>query len=330
MKLHLAAVLLPALAQAEVTIDYKQVGAGVSFVPNLTAATGTAPYTFSWTFGDGTTSTDQNVTHKYPANADATYTVELNVTDSSSPPTTVVVNPPTTIEVNHYEYKPKSAGSIRIAQFNSGFSDGAKNTEGELAKLLKDPMWEYAKKIADVIQKNKPDMLSLQEFDHYWSMSSDSKAGKASPGEVKTWDSAKTKSMVDDFQTNFLAIPQADGNMAITYPYFFVAPCNTGVQTGFDTNNDGKIDGNDVSCYTLNYLNAIYNVMYLTLMIHFLFVYKRRMGLATFLVRTECCSYRSIPSTPHVHSNTSYGRICRMPIFRRMPPPEHSITLPKC
>jgi len=329
MKLHLAAVLLPALAQAEVTIDYKQVGAGVSFVPDLTAATGTAPYTFSWTFGDGTTSTDQNVTHKYPANADATYTVELNVTDSSSPPTTVVVNPPTTIEVNHYEYKPKSAGSIRIAHFNSGFSDGAKNTEGELAKLLKDSTWEYAKKIADVIQKNKPDMLSLQEFDHYWS-TSDSKAGKASPGEVKTWDSAKTKSMVDDFQTNFLAIPQAEGNMAITYPYFFAAPCNTGVQTGFDTNNDGKIDANDVSCYTMNYLNAIYNANDLTLMSHFLFVHKRRMGLATFLVRTECCSYRSIPSTPHEHSNTSYGRICRMPIFRRMPPPEHSITLPKC
>ena len=257
MKLHVAAILLPALTHAEVTIDYTQVGAKVSFVPNLTAATGTAPYTFLWTFGDGTNSTKQNVTHTYPSNADATYNVELAVTGSNlvkDSPT------PTTVVVNHYVYKPKSAGSIRIGQFNSGFADGAKNTEGELANLLKDPTWEYAKKIADVIQKNKPDMLSLQEFDHYWSISSDSKAGKAStPGEVKTWDSAKTKSMVDDFQTNFLAIPQADGNVAITYPYFFVAPCNTGVQTGFDANNDGKIDGNDVSCYILNYMNAIYN-----------------------------------------------------------------------
>jgi hypothetical protein len=93
----------------------------------------------------------------------ATYNVELAVTGSNlvkDVPTT------TTVVVNHYVYKPKSTGSIRIGHFNSGFADGAKNTEGELAKLLKDPTWEYAKKIADVIQKNKPDMLRLQEFDH--------------------------------------------------------------------------------------------------------------------------------------------------------------------
>ena len=280
MKFIIAAVLLSALAQAEVSIDYTQVGAEVSFVPDLTAATGTAPYTFLWTFGDdeqtsttqksvedgelgftistgqnATISTDQNATHTYPIDAPATYGVTLVVADTEGNKESAT----TTIEVNHYEYKPKSSGSIRIAQFNSGFADGAENTEGRLAELLKYPTWEYAKKIADVIQKNQPDMLSLQEFDHYWSTSD--------KGNNFKWDSNATKSMVDDFQTNFLAIPQAEGNMAITYPHFFVAPCNTGVQTGFDANNDGKIDGGDVSCYTLNYLNAIYNANYLTLII---------------------------------------------------------------
>jgi PKD repeat protein len=255
MKLHLAAILLPALAQAEVSIDYTQVGSEVSFVPDLTTATGTAPYTFLWTFGDDeqtstttqktvgdnselgfTISTDQNATHTYPIDAPATYGVTLVVADTEGNKESAT----TTIEVDHYEYKPKSAGSIRIAQFNSGFADGAENTEGRLAELLKYPTWDYAKKIADVIQKNQPDMLSLQEFDHYWSTSD--------KGDNFKWDSNATKSMVDDFQTNFLAIPQAEGNMAITYPHFFVAPCNTGVQTGFDANNDGKIDGGDVSC----------------------------------------------------------------------------------
>lgn len=251
MKLHLAAILLPALTHAEVSTDYTQVGAEVSFVPDLTAATGTAPYTFLWTFGDEQTSTtqktvgdgelgftistDQNATHTYPIDAPATYGVTLVVADTEGNTESAT----TTIEVNHYEYKPKPAGSIRIAQFNSGFADGAENTEGRLAELLKYPTWEYAKKIADVIQKNQPDMLSLQEFDHFWSTSD--------KGNISRWDSNATKSMVDDFQKNFLAIPQAKGNVAITYPYFFVAPCNTGVQTGFDTNNDGKIDGGDVS-----------------------------------------------------------------------------------
>ena len=257
MKLHVAAILLPALAQAEVSIDYTQVGATVSFVPDLTDATGTAPYTFIWTFGDNgeqtsTTqksigdgelgfiiSTDQNSTHTYPANAPATYGVTLVVADTEGNKESAA----TTITMNHYEYKPKSTGSIRIAQFNSGFADGAENTEGRLAELLKYPTWEYAKKIADVIQKNQPDMLSLQEFDHIWSTSD--------KGNMSTWDSNATKSMVNDFQSNFLAIPQAEGNVAITYPYFFVAPCNTGVQTGFDANNDGKIDGGDVSVIIL-------------------------------------------------------------------------------
>ena len=64
------------------------------------ASGGTAPYTFSWNFGDGGTGTGQSLTHTYYSTG--TFTVGLNVTDSaghrSAPYTlTVTVNPaPTT------------------------------------------------------------------------------------------------------------------------------------------------------------------------------------------------------------------------------------------
>jgi PKD repeat protein len=66
--------------------------AGISAVPasgiiplqvqfNASVTGGVAPYTFAWTFGDGTTSTLQNPLHIY--NVAGPYTVTLNVTDSN-------------------------------------------------------------------------------------------------------------------------------------------------------------------------------------------------------------------------------------------------------
>jgi PKD repeat protein len=53
----------------------------VSFTGSATG--GTAPYSYSWAFGDGTTSTAQNPSHTY--NTAGTDTATLTVTDSSSP-----------------------------------------------------------------------------------------------------------------------------------------------------------------------------------------------------------------------------------------------------
>lgn len=53
----------------------------VTFTGSATG--GTAPYTYSWTFGDGSTSTSQNPSHTY--SSAGSYTATLTVTDASSP-----------------------------------------------------------------------------------------------------------------------------------------------------------------------------------------------------------------------------------------------------
>src|SRR4029077_5293392 len=56
----------------------------VTFIATTTG--GTAPYTITWSFGDGTTGTGASVTHTY-ASAQS-FAVTENVTDSSTPPQT--------------------------------------------------------------------------------------------------------------------------------------------------------------------------------------------------------------------------------------------------
>jgi PKD repeat protein len=65
----------------------------VSFTGSATG--GTAPYTYSWSFGDGSTSTTQNPSHTY--SAAGTYTATLTVTDSSSPAKTATSQVTTTV-----------------------------------------------------------------------------------------------------------------------------------------------------------------------------------------------------------------------------------------
>ncbi|HEV2376909.1 MAG TPA: PKD domain-containing protein [Streptosporangiaceae bacterium] len=65
----------------------------VSFTGSATG--GTAPYTYKWDFGDGSTSTAQNPAHTY-SNA-GTYTATLTVTDSASPANTATAKVTTTV-----------------------------------------------------------------------------------------------------------------------------------------------------------------------------------------------------------------------------------------
>jgi PKD repeat protein len=62
----------PTSGQTPLTVAFSGIGTG-----------GTPPYSYSWNFGDGATSTAQNPSHTY--NNAGTYTATLTVTDSASP-----------------------------------------------------------------------------------------------------------------------------------------------------------------------------------------------------------------------------------------------------
>jgi 3-phytase len=73
--------------------------------------------------------------------------------------------------------------------------------------------------VAEIIQRIRPDVLLLNEFDY------DASAPDQSPGL---------------FQTNFLSVSQ-NGQAAISYPYRYTAPVNTGISSGFDLNRNGTV-----------------------------------------------------------------------------------------
>jgi Endonuclease/Exonuclease/phosphatase family len=105
--------------------------------------------------------------------------------------------------------------NIRFATYNTSLY--TETSGGLIARLQKND--GSARKIAAVIQHQKPDVLLLNEFDY-------DAAGVAA----------------DIFQKNYLAVAQ-DGQTPINYPHRYFAPVNTGVQSGMDLDNNGIIGG---------------------------------------------------------------------------------------
>ena len=71
--------------------------------------------------------------------------------------------------------------------------------------------------VAEIIQRVRPEVLLINEFDFY----EDGSAARL-------------------FRDNFLEVGQ-NGAQPIDYPHFFVAPSNTGIHSGFDLNNAGGV-----------------------------------------------------------------------------------------
>jgi hypothetical protein len=109
-----------------------------------------------------------------------------------------------------------SGHAVRFATFNASLN---RNAEGELVADLSTTTNAQARTVAEIIQRNHPDVLLINEFDF-----------------VAGGQAARL------FQDNYLSIPQ-NGAAAIVYPYRFVAPSNTGVPSGFDLDNSGSIGG---------------------------------------------------------------------------------------
>ena len=105
---------------------------------------------------------------------------------------------------------------VRFSTFNASLN---RFFEGQLAIDLSTPNNQQAKNVAETIQRYRPDVLLINEFD-YWA--------------------ANPQRPVDLFRDNYLEVSQ-NGAAPIEYPYSFIAPSNTGIHSGFDLNNFGGI-----------------------------------------------------------------------------------------
>lgn len=106
--------------------------------------------------------------------------------------------------------------TIRFSQFNASLNRAA---EGELITDLSTPDNAQASNVAEIIQRDTPDVLLINEFDY---------------------DTNDPLKAVRLFQENYLSVSH-NGTDPIEYPYVYIAPSNTGIASGFDLNNDGTV-----------------------------------------------------------------------------------------
>jgi hypothetical protein len=109
-----------------------------------------------------------------------------------------------------------AGGAIRFATYNVSFY---RNRPGALAGDLATGNNPEAQSIAEVIQRVRPQVLLLCEFDY---------------------DVAQIS--LDRFHELYLKRSQ-NGQAPCDYPHRFIAPVNTGLATGFDLDKDGQLGG---------------------------------------------------------------------------------------
>ena len=111
---------------------------------------------------------------------------------------------------------------VRFATFNASLN---RNNAGQALAELSVPGNAQADAVAEIIQRMRPEVLLINEFDF-----------------------EPNNDLAEAFQANYLDRPHSRGGSAaepIDYPYVFVAPSNTGVASGFDLNNNGVVGGPD-------------------------------------------------------------------------------------
>lgn len=112
---------------------------------------------------------------------------------------------------------------VRFATFNASLN---RFNAGDLINDLSTPDNEQAQNVAEIIQRTRPNVLLINEFDY--------------DDQGEAYDSLAARF----FQENYLSIGQ-NGAEPIHYPYRFVMPSNTGIPSGRDFNKDGTIGGAD-------------------------------------------------------------------------------------
>ena len=105
--------------------------------------------------------------------------------------------------------------TIRVATFNTSLSREAR---GQLADDLAGGEDPQARKVAEILQRVRPDIVLLNEFD---------------------WDEDRRAARL--FDERYLSVAQGESS-ALDYPHRYVPKTNTGVHSGVDLNNDGRVD----------------------------------------------------------------------------------------
>ena len=111
-----------------------------------------------------------------------------------------------------------SGAEARFATYNASLN---RRFSGELITNLSSPNDPQAAAVAEIIQRTRPDVVLINEFDY---------------------DPDGTALRL--FQDNYLSVPH-NGADPIAYPYRYAAPSNTGIPSGFDLNNNGSVGGPD-------------------------------------------------------------------------------------
>jgi 3-phytase len=106
------------------------------------------------------------------------------------------------------------AGTLRFATFNASIN---RNAAGQLVTDLSTGTDPQLRNVAEIIQRARPDVLLVNEFDFY----PDEQAARL-------------------FQRNYLSVSQ-HGAKPIEFPFRFVKPSNTGIASGKDLDNDGQV-----------------------------------------------------------------------------------------
>lgn len=120
--------------------------------------------------------------------------------------------------VNHPE--DGNAGKVYFARFATFNTSLYRDGEGDLVADLRGGEDPQARKVAAILQRVRPDVVLLNEFDH------------DPEGEA-----------LAAFADEYLAVAQKDGGEPLRYDHRFVAPVNTGVPSGVDLDSDGEIGG---------------------------------------------------------------------------------------
>jgi endonuclease/exonuclease/phosphatase family metal-dependent hydrolase len=137
--------------------------------------------------------------------------------------------------------------SIRIATFNASMEATNYAKQGqlvkgnELSKHLHNGQHLQIKNIAEIIQRLRPDIVLLNEFDY----------------------SNQSATDAQNFIMHYLKKSQ-NNNEPIDYPYFYTAPVNTGVDSGLDLDKDGIASGTKGDAFGFGFFPGHYGMLVLS------------------------------------------------------------------